>query len=116
MLLLPLQLADTEKDLELLETMWQIADGWEKNWNTWKKGQFSALNVESMEMTAATFNKQIGKMRDIKRWGVWTMMRERIDRFRATLPLIQDLRNPALRDRHWDMVRAGVNWVWDGGL
>jgi dynein heavy chain len=58
-----------------------------------------------MEATAATFNKNIGKMRDIKRWGVWIMMREKIDRFRATLPLIQDLRNPAMRDRHWDMVR-----------
>jgi hypothetical protein len=66
-----------------------------------------------MESTAATFNKNIGKMRDIKRWGVWIMMREKIDRFRATLPLIQDLRNPAMRDRHWDMVRPV--WGWGGG-
>lgn len=35
-------------------------------------------------------------------------MKEKVEQFRLTLPLIQDLRNPALRPRHWDALRSEV--------
>lgn len=57
---------------------------------------------------------QIGKLgRDMKKWKVWEAMKERVEQFRQTMPLIQDLKNPALRPRHWDALRSEVsrkNW------
>lgn len=52
---------------------------------------------------------QIGKLgRDMKKWKVWEAMKERVEQFRQTMPLIQDLKNPALRQRHWDALRSEV--------
>lgn len=44
----------------------------------------------------------------MKKWKVWEAMKERVEQFRQTMPLIQDLKNPALRPRHWDALRSEV--------
>ena len=40
-------------------------------------------------------------------------MKIELDRFRETIPLIQDLRNPALRKRHWDSLQERVGKDFD---
>ena len=40
-------------------------------------------------------------------------MRVELDRFRETVPLIQDLRNPALRTRHWASLQEKVGQEFD---
>lgn len=55
-----------------------------------------------MEEAAARYNKLASKLgRDIKHWPVWGWLKDTIDAFKKTMPLITDLRNPAMRDRHW---------------
>lgn len=39
--------------------------------------------------------------------------RSRVDAFRRTLPLIGDLKNPSMRSRHWDRVRALIQQEFD---
>ena len=53
------ELSETEKEVEALAQVWEIANSWEAMWNQWKTGEFAALNVESMEAQAANFNKQV---------------------------------------------------------
>lgn len=56
-----------------------------------------------MEEAAVRCGKGVTKLgRDIKAWGVWGWIKEIIDAFKRTMPLITDLRNPAMRQRHWD--------------
>lgn len=58
---------------------------------------------------------QIGKLgRDMKKWKIWEAMKEKVEQFRQTMPLIQDLKNPALRERHWDSLRSEVRYVQGG--
>lgn len=45
----------------------------------------------------------------MKKWKVWEAMKEKVEQFRQTMPLIQDLKNPALRLRHWDALRSEVS-------
>jgi dynein heavy chain, axonemal len=40
-------------------------------------------------------------------------MKEKVHQFQQTMPLIQDLKNPALRDRHWDALRSEVGRYFD---
>jgi dynein heavy chain len=44
---------------------------------------------------------------------VWGAFKERVDQFRATLPLIMDLRNPAMRSRHWDQLKTEIGKTFD---
>lgn len=49
--------------------------------------------------------------RDMKgrTWGVARTISDDITNFKSTLPLIQDLKNPGMRDRHWRKVMDKVN-------
>ncbi|OQR83321.1 dynein heavy chain [Achlya hypogyna] len=104
----------TERELELLQQIWQLYDEWDGVWSSWKHNVFNALDVERMELTAAQFFKKISKAgKDMKEWTVWSSMKEKIDQFRATLPLIQDLKNEALRPRHWAMLKEEMDKAFD---
>lgn len=44
---------------------------------------------------------------------MWGDLKESIDAFKATLPLTVDLRNPAMRERHWKQLQEQVGHVFD---
>jgi hypothetical protein len=46
-------------------------------------------------------------------WSVWIKLKETIDSFKQTLPLTIDLRNPALRQRHWEKLIDHVGQFFD---
>jgi len=63
-----------------------------------------------MEEAAASFNKQVTKLgRDVKAWPVWSWLKDTVDAFKKTMPLITDLRNPAMRPRHWQQLMDHIN-------
>ena len=51
--------------------------------------------------------------RDIKHWPVWQQIRERVDAFKRTMPLIADLRNPAMRPRHWKQLMETIQTTFN---
>ena len=94
--------------------IWTLTSDWQTAWDSWKTGLFSELKVDEMELAAGIYNKKIGKIgREIKHWRVWGAMRDRVEQFRATLPLIMDLKNPTLRPRHWDALKKEINKEFD---
>lgn len=50
---------------------------------------------------------------DFYSWDIVEHTRKRVDAFRRTLPLISDLKNPAMRVRHWDRVRKAMDKEFD---
>jgi len=67
-----------------------------------------------MEEAAVRIGKNITKMgRDIKHWSVWGWIKDVIDSFKRTMPLITDLRNPAMRQRHWDSLMNEIGSRFD---
>ena len=108
------EFAITEKEIEQLESIWGCVKEWNDNYNGWKDGKFRDLQVEAMEEAAIRMGKRIIKLgREIKSWGVWGWIKETVDAFKGTMPLIMDLRNPAMRPRHWDQVMDAVGTKFD---
>ena len=102
------------KDVDFLTQIWEITIEWKSYWDGWKSGQFADLNTDEMETIAGGFTKKVGKLgRDIKRWRVWEAMKAELDRFKEIVPLIQDLRNHALRPRHWASLIERVGQHFD---
>lgn len=61
-----------------------------------------------MEMTVLRIYKQLHhslKVLKNKSWKILEITLNRVDALRRVLPLINDLKNPAMRLRHWDQVR-----------
>ncbi|XP_018599950.2 dynein heavy chain 2, axonemal [Scleropages formosus] len=104
------------KDLDYLQQVWQIAQQWEAHWDEWKAGQFVALETESMENTAQALFKELHKLsRELKckQWEIVETTKTKIEQFKRTIPLITDLRNPAMRDRHWNQIKFEVQSPFD---
>ena len=103
------ELSLSSKDLDQIEQVWKLSEEWETAWDSWKKFPFKDLNVTQMEESAGKFQKRVVKLgRDIKHLAIWQEIKERIEQFKAALPLIQDLKNPALRTRHWEQLKVEV--------
>lgn len=121
-------IGEIERELDQLEPLWGLVAGWEADWNSWKTGAFSGLDVGSMEEAAGRYRQRLMKLRDLKKAGVWQLMEVRgagssgarsppiapprsqskIKDFSATMPLIQALGNTALRDRHWQSLMREI--------
>ncbi|XP_069015317.1 dynein axonemal heavy chain 2 [Embiotoca jacksoni] len=96
-----------EKELDQLQQVWDITEEWSVNWDIWKVGQFAGLQTQSMESTAQEMFKKLQKLqKDLKdkAWDVLHFSKKKIDQFRQIMPLIADLKNPAMRDRHWKQI------------
>ena len=107
-------MAAIEKDIELLEASWGLVKEWDEMWEGWKMGKFAELQVESMEEASGKFNKKLQKLgKEIKSWKTWEATKEKVDQFKKALPLIQDLRNEALRDRHWAQLMDQIGKTFD---
>ncbi|CAG9828907.1 unnamed protein product [Diabrotica balteata] len=111
-----IDLSKLDAELTTLEIVWTIVDEWDTAWEKYKSGEFWAIETAEMEETAQNLFRKLTKLsREFKEKG-WTIIddtRARVDAFRRTLPLIGDLKNPAMRTRHWDKVRKAVEVDFD---
>ncbi|XP_060146271.1 dynein axonemal heavy chain 2 isoform X6 [Globicephala melas] len=109
-------LQNLEKELDALQQVWEITRDWEENWNQWKTGRFLTLQTEAMETTAhGLFRRltRLAKEYKDRNWEIIETTRSKIEQFKRTMPLISDLRNPALRERHWDQIRDEIQREFD---
>uniref|UniRef100_G1MEZ7 Dynein axonemal heavy chain 2 n=1 Tax=Ailuropoda melanoleuca TaxID=9646 RepID=G1MEZ7_AILME len=109
-------LQNLEKELDALQQVWEITRDWEENWNQWKTGRFLTLQTEAMEtMAHGLFRRltRLSKEYKDRNWEIIETTRSKIEQFKRTMPLISDLRNPALRERHWDQVRDEIQREFD---
>ncbi|XP_055012614.1 dynein axonemal heavy chain 2 [Boleophthalmus pectinirostris] len=105
-----------EKEIDYVQQVWEITDDWNAKWNLWKGEQFTSLQTESMESTAQDMYKNLHKLqRELKHkdWNIVTFSKNKIEQFKKIITLISDLRNPAMRDRHWKQVHEELQCQFD---
>lgn len=110
------EISDTYRDMDFLEQLWTVAKEWDTKYQQWKNMQFTEIVTDSMEQQAVHFNKKFVKMsREVKDkdWEMVKAYRRRVEQFKRTMPLIQDLKNPALRERHWKELEEHVGTTFD---
>ena len=108
------EMRDCERDLEFMTQIWTLSKDWDDTWDKWRMGVFRELDLDQMDNQSGQYAKTIAKLRrEIAGWGVWSSMKDRIEQFKATLPLIQDLRSEALRPRHWEALKAEIHKDFD---
>ncbi|XP_068166166.1 dynein axonemal heavy chain 2 [Antennarius striatus] len=102
-----------EKDMDNLQQAWELSQNWNTNWNIWKVGQFAELQTESMESAVKDMSKKLHSELKDKQWHVVELSKKKIDQFKRILPVIADLKNPAMRDRHWTQICEEIQTSFD---
>lgn len=99
------------KDFEPFKNMWLTASDWQKWYDSWMNDPLTTIDAEQLEQNVSNAFKTIFKcvkhFREIPACQEVAMeVKEKIENFKPYIPLIQGLRNPGMRSRHWEQVRV----------
>ena len=85
---------------------------WEDKYNGWKLQVFSSLETQEMdEYAGQEFKKLVAMNKALKErgWDIVEVTKSKVDRFKRTMPLVGDLHNKAMRQRHWQQIKEESN-------
>lgn len=112
------QIEQIQVELASIEGLWshvgECQDVFEANLKTpWEQ-----VKSDDMEDTVKKLLKALKEMKVDKRCNTYTGILEEIKKWMIFLPLAGQLRDPAMKDRHWDQVRDKCNTQFniDGNL
>ena len=107
-------LALVEKENAMLNKIWEIKQEWDHQWDKWKVINFRDLDIKEMEEEAGEIQLKVdGLSKEEKKWKVYEVFNDRLYTFMNTTPLIMQLRDESMRDRHWKELRIEVKEDFD---
>ncbi|KAG5316465.1 DYH2 protein, partial [Acromyrmex insinuator] len=110
------ELEQLDKDVAVIELVWQLTNEWNDAWERYKTGNFWTIDLEEMDTTANILLRKLTKLyRELKEknWEIVENTRSKVDKFRHTLPLITILKNPAIKPRHWKRIKDMISQDFD---
>jgi len=97
-----------------LTEVWNVKQEWDGQWNLWRTEKFKELNIETMDDEASEYQDKIKQFdKEVRAWPVYDVLKTNIENFRTLMPLILDLRDEAMRERHWKELRFDVKEDFD---
>ena len=98
-------LEEAHAELKLKQLLWTAIDDWDNLLEEWTTIPFDTLDPEAMNNTALKYAKSVMQLeKGLPPNQVVPMLKEKVETMRERLPVITDLRNPTLKQRHWDVI------------
>ncbi|XP_033121083.1 dynein heavy chain 1, axonemal-like, partial [Anneissia japonica] len=109
------KLAKLIKDFEPFKNLWMTASDWQKWYDSWMNDPITSIDSEQCEKQVMdafkTMHKCVKIFKDIPAVQlIAEKVRSDIDDFKPFIPLIQGLRNPGMRSRHWELLSAELGF------
>ncbi|RHY30280.1 hypothetical protein DYB32_004445, partial [Aphanomyces invadans] len=99
------ELAVLREDLEIKIQVWKATKDWATQADLWRDAAFADANVTALdEKITAYFKIALTCERSLPGNPVVHALKEAVESFKETLPIVSDLRCPALQERHWQEV------------
>eukprot|EP00605_Chrysophyceae_sp_TOSAG23-4_P002255 GSChrysophyteH1.ASY1.ANO1.2499.1 assembled CDS len=98
-------LEDVGADLSLKMRLWKDKSDWNQMREKVLETEINGLDIKSLEKDLERFNRTVflaGKGLPMSK--VVPKLKDSVEEFNPVLPLVNDLGNPCLKDRHWDQV------------
>lgn len=96
----------------MLHSVWKLVNKWDNIWKHYKIITLWDIQVSDVkadvDIIYNKFNNLLNELKN-KKWEVIETTRNNIDEFRYLLPMVDDLKNPAMKIRHWDEIRNIIN-------
>lgn len=105
----------TAKAFEPYAALWNTMNDFDKKRNIWLTDPFTNLDPEEVEKSVQVWWRtifKIGKTFESAQPEVFAMaslVREDLEQFKTNVPIITALRNPGMRDRHWQTLSTEIN-------
>lgn len=102
-------LPEVERDLTLRKALWMSTMEWNKLEKQWINTLFDALQVESLQKNVSKFTQTVYMLeKGLPHNEVVPHLKEKVMEFKQSMPIITSLRNPSLKQRHWDEIERMI--------
>ena len=92
-----------EKEIKNMEEVWTLKNNWDSKWKEMSSIKFNEALLDDLEDSSDEYQKTIkGYTKELAKIDVVQALKGTIDNFKLTLPLIRNLREPYMRDSHWN--------------
>jgi dynein heavy chain len=92
-------------DLELLSQIWAVSQEWDSVFSLWRNKSFLSLSHDELDDKTQRFVKKLSKFgKEAQDWDIFIDLKVRVNSIRGTIPILLDLKNESLRDRHWSQI------------
>ncbi|KAJ1555299.1 Dynein heavy chain 6, axonemal, partial [Nowakowskiella sp. JEL0078] len=103
------ELEETKTEVELKRTLWTSLREWEIITESWRNMPFDSLNTEDINTQIATYLKIVYNLdKGLPPNDVVPNLKAMVDEYRQMYTTIVDLRNPALKARHWEKIQDAI--------
>ena len=103
------ELKKTVDDIKLKKNLWDSLREFGEQTELWAKTKFAELDAEEMAASVQRYNKVVmAAERTLPINNVVPELKRAVETYKGTVPVVTDLRNPALKLRHWDKIEAIV--------
>ena len=105
------ELSRIQRAFEPYSNLWQTALEWTEKSRAWNTGQFVDLDAEECERSVEKYFSAItkaakffNKMEMKEQMEIANQIKAQVTEFRPEVPMLVTLRNPGMRDRHWEKI------------
>lgn len=96
-------LIECREDVQMLKTVWDMSGHVLSMFKDWMKTPFIKADVDYLVEEAKQLKKRIQAFpARAKGWNCFKGLFDTVQNMLTSLPLVQDLRSPSMRDRHWN--------------
>lgn len=100
--------------LSQLDMVYTLYDQQRTARDNWAQTLWSNLNIQVMEDGMTDFTHRVKKFpKEVRELGVCHSLEATLQEFKHSIPLFQDLKNEALRDRHWKQLMEVTGTTFD---
>ncbi|ODN03963.1 Dynein beta chain, ciliary [Orchesella cincta] len=97
------------RELRFAKNIWDYIFIVESLIEDWKTTSWLNINVENMDLECKRMGKEAKAMdKDVKQWEIFTTLESIIRNMISSLKSVAELQNPAIKERHWDELRAAT--------
>ncbi|QDZ24237.1 heavy chain of dynein [Chloropicon primus] len=98
------------EEVDLKHSLWDATVSWSSVAEKWQQEQFEKLDVPDMEEKIMKYSKLVFKCeRGLPMNKVVDNLKDKVYKFKDTLPIVQNLRNEDMKERHWEKVQEVMN-------
>eukprot|EP00667_Euglena_gracilis_P000150 EG_transcript_150 len=96
------ELKDCRADLKMLKQVWDLTAHVDAQFVDWMTTVFKHVDTDFLLEEVKKLQKQLKTCSPrMKAWDCFKGLETKVKNMATSLPLVQDLRSPAMRDRHW---------------
>lgn len=104
------ELEEAHADVKMKKNLWDAQNDWDSLYQQWMMLPFNELKPESVGALVTKYVKMVTQLeKGLPPNGVVPKLKAKVKNMQEKMPVITNLRNPALKGRHWEQIEQIVS-------